>query len=317
MNLKHLRYFWAVAHAGSISAAAKQLHLTPQTVSVQLRLFEEACGTTLLAPAGRGLSLTEAGRVALSYADDIFALSEEMDAALHSQNAAALPPFRVGIQQLMPKSLTLRLLTPLDTLPRPLRLVCREGAFDWLLGELALNRLDMVLADRSLPEGLGVRGHSHKLGESVIGVFAAAPLVQAAAPFPDCLNGAPLLLPGQSAAIRTGIDHWLGQARLSPLRLGEFDDSALMKAFARQGRAYCFAPVVLADEIAAVYGLQEIGRIDSLRETFWLICSERRIRHPAVRKVFDAAQTGIFSRPESHAEASLPDQSKSTCAGGM
>lgn len=295
MNLKHLRYFWATAHAGSIAGAAKQLHLTPQTVSAQINLFEEEVGTPLLRPAGRGLELTEAGRVALSYADEMFALGDEMLSSLRTHAGPALPALRVGISEAVPKSLTLRLLASLKRLPERVRLICREAPIDWLLGELALHRLDMVLADRPMPAGLSVRGHSHKLGESAIAFLAAPALADAGGPFPACLNGAPLLLPGPNAAVRGELERWLGETRLSPQVVGEFDDSALMKAFAQAGEGYFPAPAILSGEITARYGVREVGRLEEVRQAFWLISTERRIRNSAVRAVLEAARGVVFS----------------------
>lgn len=296
MNLKHLRYFWAVAHAGSVASAANQLHLTPQTVSAQIKLLEDDLETALFKPAGRGLELTEAGRVALSYADEIFALGLEMVSSLR---ANAIPEqtmatFRVGISGAMPKSLTHRLLASLKRVEKPLRLVCHEGTIDWLLGELALHRLEMVLADRPMPAGLAVRGHSRKLGESAVAFFAAPELARRGAAFPACLNGAPLLLPGQNAAVRGEIDLWLGESRLYPRVIGEFDDSALMKVFAQAGEGYFPAPAILSDEICARYGVSEAGRLEEVREAFWLISTERRIQHPEVRAVLEAARGAVF-----------------------
>lgn len=295
MNLKHLRYFWAVAHAGSVASAAKLLHLTPQTVSAQIKLFEDDVGAELLRPAGRGLELTEAGRVALSYADEMFALGDEMLASLRAHAGRSLPAFRVGISVVVPKSLTRQLLASLKNLKEATRLVCHEGQIDWLLGELALHRLDMVLADRPMPAGLSVRGYSHKLGESAVSFLAAPALADQTASFPECLNGAPLLLPGPSAAVRGEIDRWLGEMRLSPQVVGEFDDSALMKAFAQGGEGYFPAPAVLTDEIVARYGVREVGRVEEVRETFWLISTERRIRHPAVGAILDSAREALFA----------------------
>lgn len=294
MNLRHLRYFWAVAHSGSIATAAKRLHLTPQTVSAQINLFEEAVGAALLRPAGRGLELTEAGRVALSYADEMFAIGDEMLSSLRAHAGRALPAFRVGISVVVPKSLTRQLLSPLKELSDPVRLVCREGQIDWLLGELALHRLDMVLADRPMPTGLSVRCHSHKLGDSALSFLVAPSLADAEIDFPACLNGAPLLLPGPNSAVRPEIERWLAETRLSPQVVGEFDDSALMKAFAQSGEGFFPAPAILAEEICTRYGVREAGRIEEVREAFWLISTERRVKHPAIRSVLDAARKGMF-----------------------
>lgn len=296
VNLKHLRYFWAVAHAGGVAAAANQLHLTPQTVSAQVKLLEEDLGTALFKPAGRGLELTEPGRVALSYADEIFALGHEMVSSLRANATPeqAMATVRVGVSQGLAKSLTHRLLASLDRAGKPLRLVCREGTIDWLLGELALHRLEMVLADRPMPPGLAIRGHSRKLGESAIAFFAAPELARGPAAFPACLNGAPLLLPGPNAAVRGEIDLWMGEARLHPRIVGEFDDSALMKVYAQAGKGFFPAPAIIADEICARYGVLEVGRLDGVREAFWLISTERRIQQPEVRAVLEAARGAVF-----------------------
>lgn len=297
MNLKHLRYFWAAARSGSVASAAKQLRLTPQTVSAQIKLLEDDLGVTLFKPAGRGLELTESGRIALSYADEIFALGQDLASSLQANALPehALPAFRFGVSNSFPKSLTYRLLVSLKQAPKTLRLICREGTIDWLLGELALHRLDMVLADRPMPPGLAVRGYSHKLGECAVAFFAAASLARRRVEFPACLNGAPLLLPGPNAAVRGGIDHWLGTARLYPCIVGEFDDSALMKVFGQAGEGYFPAPAIMADEIAARFNVREVGRVDELREAFWLISTERRILQPEVHVVLEAARAAVFS----------------------
>lgn len=295
MNLKHLRYFWAVAHMGSVASAARFLHLTPQTISAQIKLFEEELGATLLRPAGRGLELTEAGRVALSYADEMFALGDELQASVRAQACCALPAFRVGTSVFVPKSLTRQLLAPMKELAEPVRLICREGQIDWLLGELALNRLDVVLADRPMPAGLSVRCHSHKLGESAVSFFATPALATRDVAFPASLHGAPLLLPGPHSAVRREIDRWLGKLRLSPRVVGEFDDSALMKAFAQEGEGFFPAPAILSEEISVRYGVQEVGRLEEVREAFWLISTERHVKHPAVRAVLHAARTSVFA----------------------
>lgn len=296
MNPKHLRYFWATAHAGSVAAAASQLHLTPQTVSAQIKLLEDDLGTALFKPAGRGLDLTDAGRVALSYADEIFALAQEMVSSLRADVAShhAMASFRVGLSDAIPKSLTHRLLASLKSAEKPIRLVCREGTIDWLLGELALHRLEMVLADRPMPAGLAVRGHSRKLGESEVAFFASPSVARRRPPFPACLNGAPLLLPGPNTAVRGEIDRWLGEMRLSPRVVGEFDDSALMKVFGEASEGYFPAPAIISGEICARYGVREVGRVADVREAFWLISTERRIQHPEVRAVLDAARDAVF-----------------------
>lgn len=295
MNLKHLRYFWTVARMGGVARAAERLNLAPQTVSAQVKLLEEDLGASLFRPAGRGLELTEAGRMALSYADEMLALGDEMKSALAARQARPMPILRVGITDVVPKSVAYRLLAPLGALDEPVRLLCREGQLDLLLGELALHRLDMVLADRSMPAGLAVRGHSHKLGESSIGFFAASALIDVDATFPRCLDDAPLLLPGAGAAVRGPLERWLDEARIKPRLMGEFDDGALMKAFGQAGAGFFPAPALLRDEIAARYAVRMVGQVDSVHESFWLISGERRITHPAIQRVVDTARDILFA----------------------
>lgn len=294
MNFKHLHYFWTVAHSGSVARASERLSLTPQTVSAQIKLLEQSLDTALFRPAGRGLELTEAGRLALSYADEIFALGDELKAALASRRGAQALPFRVGITDVVPKALAYRLLAPARRLPQPVRLVCREGKLERLLAELALHKLDLVLADRPLPSRLNVRGHSHKLGESALAFFAAPELAVHCRQFPQCLNDAPLFLPGDDATVRSRIEHWLEQVRIAPRVVGEFDDGALMKAFGREGGGYFPAPAVLAAEIEAQYGVRLVGRVEAVREEFYAITREQNISHAAVHAVTAASSAALL-----------------------
>lgn len=294
MNLKHLHYFWSVARSGSVAAAAERLHLTPQTISAQIKLLEDALGTPLLQPAGRGLKLTEAGRLALGYADEIFALSDALQATLGRQQGKPSLPFRVGISDAVPKNIAYRLLASVTELPEPVRLICHEGKLDRLLAELALHRLDMVVADRPLPSGVRVRGYNHKLGESDMAFFAAPGIRLDCKDFPACLDGMPLLMPGEDSSARGRLEQWLQTERLSPHIVGEFDDAALMKAFGQAGHGLFPAPAVLAEEVEKQFKVREVGRTGLVREAFYAITGERRITHPAVRIVTDAARDSLF-----------------------
>ncbi|APR03153.1 MULTISPECIES: transcriptional activator NhaR [Zoogloeaceae] len=305
MNLKHLHVFWTVSRLGGVSRAADQLGLTPQTVSGHLRHLEKELGAVLFRPAGRGLELTEAGHLALSYTDEILKLGGEMKQALSASLQSPMPVLRLGITDVVPKSFAYRLLAPVGKLPDPVRLVCREGSLDVLLAELALQRIDMVVADRPMPSGLAIRGHSHKLGESALAFFGTDSLCNDQGEFPGCLNGAPLLLPGSHAAIRGHIDYWLNDQRLMPRLMGEFDDSALMKAFGQAGAGFFPAPAILADEICARYEVRCIGRVDDLHEVFWAITAERRISHPAIMTVMESARVALFPGAN-HATDQLP-----------
>lgn len=290
MNLRHLRNFWTVARMGGIAKAAERLDLTSQTVSGQVRQLEEDLGVALFRPAGRGLELTEVGRMALSYADEILQLGDEMKSALASSQRKPLPVLRIGITDVVPKTIAYRLLAPISGLPEAVRLVCREGQMDMLLSELALHRLDLVVADRPMPTGLSIRGHSHKLGESGLAFFGAACLNPGKRTFPGCLDDAPLLVPGPGATVRGLIDRWFSEQRLSPRIVGEFDDGALMKAFGQAGVGYFPAPALLAEEICARYEVACLGVTDEIMDGFWGICVERRINHPAIKVIVETAR---------------------------
>lgn len=279
---------------GGVSRAAEKLNLTPQTISGQIRHLEADLGTTLFRPAGRGLELTESGRQVLSYADEILHLSGELKQALSARQKQPIPVLRIGITDALPKSFAYRLLAPLGKLPDPVRLVCREGSIDMLLAELALQHLDMVVADRPMPTGLAIRGHSHKLGESPLAFFGAEALCPDQLCFPKCLNDAPLLLPGVHAVVRSHIDRWLDDQRLTPRLMGEFDDGALMKAFGQAGAGFFPGPAVLADEICSRYNVRCIGQIENIHESFWSITAERRVSHPAIMTVIASARLGLF-----------------------
>jgi LysR family transcriptional activator of nhaA len=295
MNLKHLHYFWTVARTGSIAAAAARLHLTPQTVSAQIKLLEDALGAPLFQAAGRGLKLTAAGQLASGYADEIFSLSGALETLLSRQRATPSLPFRVGISDAVPKNIAYRLLAPATAMPEPVRLNCQEGKLDQLLAALALHRLDMVVADRPLPGDVRVRGYNHKLGESDTAFFAVPALARGCGEFPACLDGKPMLLPGEDSSARSRLEHWLQSERLNPRIVGEFDDAALMKAFGQAGHGIFPAPAVLADEVVEQYGVRELGRTSKVRESFYAITGERRITHPAVRSVTEAARDRLFS----------------------
>lgn len=296
MNFKHLHYFWTVARSGSVARASERLHLTPQTVSAQIKLLEQGLDATLLRPAGRGLELTEAGRLALSYADQIFALGDELEAALASRRGALALPFRVGITDVVPKALAYRLLAPARHLSEPLRLICREGKLDRLLTEMSLHKLDMVLADRPIPESMGVRGLSYKLGESALAFFAAPSLAERCGEFPRCLDDAPLFMPGDDATVRGRIERWLVRLRIAPRVVGEFDDGALMKAFGQEGGGFFPSPAVLADEIEVQYGVRMVGQVEEVREEFYALMPDRSFSHPGVRAITEAAHAALFTR---------------------
>jgi LysR family transcriptional activator of nhaA len=295
LNYKHLRYFWAVARTGSLARAAAELHVTPQSISGQLAELEGALGVELLRRVGRGVELTDLGRRVAGYADDIFALGDELVAAARDQAARKSVPFRIGISDAVPKAVAYRVVEPALALADRVRLVCREGALPTLLGELALHRLDMVIADRPLPAEVHVRGYNHLIGASELAAFAA-PRLAATLPraFPALLDGAPLLLPGEGSAIRPKLAAWLEAQRLRPRIVGEFDDLALMKAFGQAGAGFFAAPSAVEDEVVRQHRVGVVGRTDEVKERFYAISLERRLRHPAVVAICEGARKDLF-----------------------
>lgn len=295
-NYKQLHYFWTVAKTGGIARACEQLNLTPQTISGQIGLLEEALGVELFRRAGRRLELTETGRLALSYAEEIFQVGGELEEALRSHPGERHALFRVGIADVVPKSIVYHLLAPAMTLPEPVRIVCREDKLERLLAELAIQRLDLVLADSPMPSEIDVKGYSHKLGECGISFFATRKLAAVhARDYPRSLHGAPMLVPGENSIVRGRLMRWFGAQQIQPRIVGEFDDSALMKAFGQSGIGIFIAPSVIADEVRRQYGVEVIGQTDDVTERFYAISVERKLRHPAVVAVNDAARLDLFS----------------------
>ena len=297
LNFKHLRYFWVVAKAGGIARASERLHLTPQTISGQISVFEDLLGYKLFARAGRGLELTDAGRVALSYADEIFTLGEELEGILRSPAEGRPLQFRVGVADAVAKVVAYRLLEPAVRLPEPLRIVCREGKLVSLLADLAVHRLDIVIADSPMPAALNVKGFNHLLGECGVTFFATAKLARKhKGPFPRLLDGAPLLLPGEDAAVRPRLIRWFDEQRIHPRIVGEFDDGALLKAFGGAGVGVFAAPSAIAEQVLRQYGVVAIGRTEAVTEQFYAISVERRLTHPAVVAVAASARKELFRR---------------------
>lgn len=296
-NYRQLHYFWSVAKAGGIARGAEQLHLTPQTISGQISLLEEQLGVALFRRAGRRLELTEAGRLALSYADEIFQVGSELEETLRNRHEERPFLFRVGIADVVPKAIAYRLLAPALSLPEPVRLVCREDKFELLLAELAIHRLDMVLADRPLPPGMDVKGYSHRLGECGV-TFLATPALAARleGKFPQLLNGAPLLIPGEDSAVHAPLLRWLRGLDIHPRIVGEFDDGALMKSFGQAGAGVFPVPTAIAAELAAQHGLVPLGNSEAVKDRFFIITVERKLSHPAALAVSEAAHKGLFTR---------------------
>lgn len=295
LNYRHLHYFLTVAKSGGITRAGERLHLTPQTLSGQLSQFERQLGTPLFRRVGRRMELTESGRLALSYAEEIFQVGAELEERLRGRPEERTVPFRVGIADVVPKSIAYRLLAPAMQLPEPVRLVCREDRLERLLAELAIHRLDMVLADRPMPANMDIKGYSHPLGQCGV-AFLAAPALAAklSGEFPSNLDGAPLLIPGEDSALRAPLMRWLERRNIRARIVGEFDDSALMKAFGQAGCGVFPAPAATTGEIEGQYGTLSLGQTDDIQERFFAISVERRLTHPAVVAVSEGARRGLF-----------------------
>lgn len=297
LNYKHLHYFWAVAKAGSVTRASERLHLTPQTISGQLSLFEEVLGEKLFKRAGRHFELTEAGRLVLGYADEIFALGQELEETLHHSPAGRPLQFRVGVTDSVPKSVAYQLLEPAMQVADPPRIVCREGKVTDLLAELAVHRLDIVIADGPMPNTVDVRGFSHLLGECGISFFATAELAQRhSGEFPACLDGAPLLLPSEDVAVRPRLTRWFHDQQIRPRIVGEFDDGALMKAFGQAGVGIFSAPTAIAEQVVRQHDVVNIGSTIEVIEQFYAISVERKLTHPSVVAISRAARQELFGK---------------------
>ena len=296
MNFKHLHYFWATAKAGGIVRAGEQLHISPQTLSGQIKLLEDRLGCRLFRKSGRRLELTSQGRVALGFADQIFALSAEMEAAIGAaSDGEHVVEFRVGIADSVPKSIAYRLLEPALGLDEVVRLICTEGKFEELLAQMAVHRIDLVIADEPMSKQLSVKAFNHALGTTAMSFFASPALKRTLkGTCPQNLDGAPMLIQGSGSAMRQRLELWLTQQQVHPRAIGEFDDAALMKAFGREGRGVFMSPRVLEAETCEQYGVRVVGRTDELVEEFYAISVERRITHPCVVAITEAARGRFF-----------------------
>ena len=299
MNYKHLHYFWAVAKAGSITLASKRLHLTPQTISGQLSLFESIFGEPLFNRVGKRLELTDKGKMVLSYADEIFSLGKELEETLKQPMADRPMQFRVGISDSVPKIIAYRLIEPALRTRDPLRIICREGTVTNLLSELAVHRLDLVIADSPMPHSVNVRAYNHLLGECGLSFFATKILAQKiqwldASHFPQCLNNAPMLLPGIDDAIRPALMRWFEDKKVQPNITGEFDDGALMKAFGQAGVGVFVAPTAIAQQVCEQFNVIALGETKDVIKSFYAISVERKMRHPAALAISQAASTELF-----------------------
>jgi LysR family transcriptional activator of nhaA len=295
LNYHHLLYFWLTAKTGSVTQASEELRLSQSTVSAQIRALERALDEKLFRRHGRRLVPTDTGRVVFEYADEIFALGREMVDTVKDRPTGRPLRLNVGVADVLPKLVAHRLLAPALELDVPVRLVCTENKPTELLAELALHRLDVVLSDVPADPGMALKVFTHVLGECDI-VLVAAPALAAKyrRGFPHSLDGAPLLVPILGSAMRRGLDQWLEDHGLRPRLVGEFEDAALMQAFGREGVGIVPIPSVVERAVARQYGMRVVGRLPDVRDRFYAISAERRLKHPAVVAISSAARRELF-----------------------
>jgi len=291
LNYHHLHYFWVVAREGSIAKACEELRLAQPTISGQIRELEGMLGEKLFSRVGRGLVLTEVGHVVFRYAEEIFSLGEEMTEVVQGRQLGRPLRLVVGVTEVLPKLVAYRLLEPALRGPDPVRLICWEGKLDQLLAELAVHRLDVVLADAPMPSLLRVRAYSHLLVESGVSLFSSPKIAGTyRRRFPKSLHGAPFLLPTDNTVLRHSLEQWFESEGIRPTNAGEYEDSALLKAFGQAGCGIFAVPTLIEKEVRHQYRVQLIGRIPSIRERFYAISVERKLQHPAVLAISEAVK---------------------------
>ena len=296
LNYHHLLYFWTVVREGGVSKAAAKLRLSQPTISAQVKMLEGSLGERLLERQGRTLALTEAGRVVYRYADEIFTAGRELQETLKGRPSGRAIQFTVGIANAVPKLIAYRLLRPAIEGPEVVQITCREDHPDQLVAQLAVHALDVVISDTPAPSHVRVKVFNHLLGESGTTFFAAGPLARRIRRrFPRSLNDTPILLPTVNTALRRALEQWFEAEDLHPPVAGEFEDSALLKAFGESGRAVFPAPTAIEREVCRHYRVAVVGRAPSVRERYYAISAERRLKHPGVLAITATARTELFS----------------------
>jgi LysR family transcriptional regulator, transcriptional activator of nhaA len=291
LNYKHLHYFWVITKSGGVAKAGEQLHVTPQSISGQMRLLEAAIGQPLWRRAGRKLELTDTGHLVFEYADRLFTVGEELKDVLRDRPGVATSSFRVGVTGSVVKVVAYRLVAPALTLQPAPRLVCREGRFAELLALLSVHQLDLVISDRAMPGSMNVRGYNHLLMQGGVTFLAAPPLARRLrAGFPQSLNDAPMMLPGGDAAVRPQLLRWFDKLQIRPRIVGDFDDTAVMKAFGQAGAGVFPMPTLVAKETAAQFHVSAVGRTDDVLHQVYAISGERRLTNAAVLAISEAAR---------------------------
>jgi LysR family transcriptional activator of nhaA len=295
LNYHHLRYFWLVAREGSVQQASKLLQLAQPTLSMQIRALERHLGVRLFVRAGRQLALTDVGRRVYHYAEEIFTLGKELTESISSVPKGRPIPFLVGVADSLTKLIVEQMLAPAWMLPESIRVVCMEGAPAELMAKLALYELDVVLSDAPAPPTVRVQAYSHLLGHSQLAVFGTPALAKRyQQSFPRSLQGAPFLLPTAASSVHRSFETWLEQEQLSVSVRGEFADSALIKVIGHRGIGLFLAPAVVAPQVIRQYAVKQLGLLPSIREDYYAISVERRLRHPCVVAIAEQARGQLF-----------------------
>ncbi len=296
LNYQHLRYFWAVSRHGNLTRASAELHLTPQTVSTQIRDLENGLGEKLFVRKGRGLVLTEIGQVVFGYADEIFNLGQELQDEVRGLPGRRPVRLSIGVADVVPKFIAHHLIEPAFLLEEPVHVVCREGSLEKLLADLAIYKLDVVLSDSPTPTGVKIKAYNHLIGKCGVVFMACGEWADDLRDgFPDSLNGAPFLVPVRGTSLRRKLDEWFDKRSIRPVIVGEFEDSALLKAFGQTGVGIFAIPDVIENEVKRQYKANTIAAADGITESFYVISVERKIKHPAVSAICHAGRSSLFT----------------------
>jgi LysR family transcriptional activator of nhaA len=295
LNYNHLRYFHVVAREGGLVPAGKVLHLSHPTLSAQIRTLEDRLGEKLFRKEGRRLVLTDVGKVAFRYAEEIFSVGREMLDVVQGRSTGRDLRFDVGIADSVPKLVVRRILEPALTLPEPVRLVCHEDTHEALLRRLAAHELELVIADAPVPPGSRVRAFNHLLGETGVGLYGTKALIKVLRKdFPASLAGAPMLLPLENLPLRRSLDQWFDRLGIKPKIVAEFEDSALMKAFGREGVGVFPAQLAIETEVMRHFGVEKLGEVPGAQERLYAISVEKRLKHPATVAITAGARADVF-----------------------
>jgi len=297
VNYHHLLYFWLVAREGSLAGASAELRLAPSTISKQIHLLEHMLGQALFVKRGRRLVLNDSGKVVFRYADEIFGLGREMVDTLRDRPVGKPLRLTVGIEDVVPKLMAERVLAPALRLTESVRMICIEDKPERLFANLALHEFDVILTDAPASQHANVRAFSHLLGESEIAFFGRADLAaRYRRNFPGSLHGAPVLLPTENTVLRRSLDQWFEAMDVRPNVVGEFEDSALLNVFGGRGAGLFPAASVITKEVEAQYKVRRVGMVPDVRERLYAVTVERRIKHPAVVAICEAARTVVFGQ---------------------